>query len=52
MVNRRAMITGTALGGVLSTLAEPVAVEAAGVQQGTDSRATEDVAKAIQALRL
>jgi len=51
MVNRRAMITGTALGGVLSTLAEPVAVEAAGVQQGTDSRATEDVAKAIQALR-
>jgi hypothetical protein len=51
MVNRRAMITGTAFGGVLSALAEPASAEAAGVQQATDTRATEDVAKAIQALR-
>ena len=51
MVNRRAMITGTALGGVLSALADPAAAEAAGVQQAVDSRATEDVAKAIQSLR-
>jgi hypothetical protein len=45
------MITGTALGGVLSALADPGAAEAAGVQQAVDSRATEDVAKAIQSLR-
>ena len=51
MVNRRAMITGTALGGVLSALAEPAEAEAAGVQQVADSRATEDVARAIQGLR-
>jgi hypothetical protein len=50
MVNRRTVMTGAALGGVLSALAAPSTLEAAGSPQATD-RATEDVARAVMAVR-
>jgi hypothetical protein len=43
-------MTGAALGSVLSALAAPAPAEAAGTPQASD-RATEDVARAIQAVR-
>lgn len=52
MVQRRAVITATALGGVISALVDPAAAEPAATPQASASdRATEDVARAVQAVR-
>jgi len=53
MVHRRAVITGTVLGGALSALAAPGAVEAAGGQADcrNSDRLIEEVARAVQAVR-
>jgi len=51
MVHRRAVITGTVLGGALSALTNPI--EAAGLQPAaqTSDRLIEDVANAIRTVR-
>jgi len=50
MVNRRALLSGTAVGGVLSTLSGTTDARASAAPQGSD-RATEDVARAILNVR-
>jgi hypothetical protein len=51
MMNRRSVLAGTVLGGVLSALAEPV--EAGGGAQGSElsDRVVQEVARAVQAVR-
>jgi hypothetical protein len=51
MVHRRAVITGTLLGGALSALTEPS--EAAGAQSAAQvsDRLVEDIAKAVRSVR-
>src|SRR4249919_2799383 len=50
MVNRRAMLTGSALGGLFSAVSGSTEAQAAAAPQSSD-RATEDVARAILTVR-
>lgn len=50
MVNRRAMLTGSALGGLFSAVSGSTEARAAAAPQSSD-RATEDVARAILTVR-
>ena len=51
MVHRRAVITGTVLGGALSAFTEPLEAGAGAAAQQVPDRLVEDIAKAIRSVR-